>query len=330
MANVTVSVIIPNYNHALYLAQRIESVLNQTYQDFEVIILDDCSTDNSQPIIRQYAAQDKRIRTVFNTTNSGSPFAQWNKGVRLAQGGYVWIAESDDYAETQFLEKLVPILMAHPNIGLIYSQSYNVDENSKILSSRLDWTADLDRKRWGKFFINSGINELSHYFLFKNTIPNASAVLMRKSTFLEVGGAHETMRLNGDKMTWTKMLLAADIGYWPEHLNFFRTHTQNVRSRTSYKNKLENFEWASFLTQNISIPYTHRDRFINVLLKEWKQTLFNKEYPEFLEAYQSFFSYGRKISYRLHYLMWIYFVMGLPLIGVKYIYYRLADLQEKI
>ncbi len=94
----TVSVIVPNYNHARYLRQRIESVLRQTYQDFEVILLDDCSTDDSRSILSSYAG-DPRVRMEFNEVNSGSTFKQWNKGVRLARGEYVWIAESDDYAD---------------------------------------------------------------------------------------------------------------------------------------------------------------------------------------------------------------------------------------
>src|SRR5215472_4105163 len=101
-----VSVIIPNYNHARYLQQRIDTVLGQTFQDFEVILLDDCSTDESRSIISEYA-KDPRVRTEFNEVNSGSTFKQWNKGVRLARGEYVWIAESDDYADKRFLEKLV-------------------------------------------------------------------------------------------------------------------------------------------------------------------------------------------------------------------------------
>src|ERR1700688_37050 len=78
-----VSVIIPNYNHAPYLRQRIDSVLQQSFQDLEVILMDDCSTDGSRSIISEYTT-DSRVRTVFNAENSGSTFKQWNKGVRMA------------------------------------------------------------------------------------------------------------------------------------------------------------------------------------------------------------------------------------------------------
>jgi glycosyltransferase involved in cell wall biosynthesis len=103
-----VSVAVPNYNHARFLRQRLDTILAQTYQDFELILLDDCSTDESRTILEQYAG-DPRARLEFNEVNSGSTFKQWNKGVRLAQGKYVWIAESDDYSDARFLERLVSL-----------------------------------------------------------------------------------------------------------------------------------------------------------------------------------------------------------------------------
>src|SRR5580658_382186 len=99
----TVSVIVPNYNHARFLHRRIDTILAQTFQDFELILLDDCSTDESSSILREYGS-DARVRLEFNEVNSGSPFKQWNKGVRLAQGKYIWMAESDDYAAPRLLE----------------------------------------------------------------------------------------------------------------------------------------------------------------------------------------------------------------------------------
>ena len=93
-----VSVIIPNYNHAPFLKERIDSVLNQTYDNFEVIILDDKSTDNSKEVIANYRGHSKISHIVYNEENSGSTFKQWQKGFSLAKGDYIWIAESDDVA----------------------------------------------------------------------------------------------------------------------------------------------------------------------------------------------------------------------------------------
>jgi glycosyltransferase involved in cell wall biosynthesis len=125
-----VSVVIPNYNHARYLRQRIETVLRQTFQDFELILLDDCSTDESRSILSNYA-RDPRVRLEFNDVNSGSTFKQWNKGVRLARGEYVWIAESDDYAEDRLLRQFVSVLEADPEVAYVYCLSWGINTENQ-------------------------------------------------------------------------------------------------------------------------------------------------------------------------------------------------------
>src|SRR5580704_8103971 len=122
-----VSIVVPNYNHARFLPKRIESILRQSYQDFELILLDDCSTDESRTILSQYAS-DPRVRLEFNQVNSGSTFKQWNKGVKLARGKYVWLAESDDYADERLLEKLMARLEGDPSTVLCYCRSWRVSD----------------------------------------------------------------------------------------------------------------------------------------------------------------------------------------------------------
>ena len=93
-----VTVVTPNYNHARYLPERIDSILAQTFQDFELLILDNASTDNSREVIESYTSY-QNVRAAFNAENNGSPFKQWNLGLSQAKGEYVWFAESDDYAD---------------------------------------------------------------------------------------------------------------------------------------------------------------------------------------------------------------------------------------
>src|SRR5690606_20133074 len=99
-----VSVILPNYKHANYLQDRLDSIFNQTFQDFEVIILDDASTDNSLDVLEPYRNHPRTSHFIINETNTGSPFKQWKKGLEMARGEFVWIAESDDYCDLNFLE----------------------------------------------------------------------------------------------------------------------------------------------------------------------------------------------------------------------------------
>ena len=119
----TVSIIVPNYNHSRFLEERLESIFSQTFQDFEVILLDDSSTDNSVEVLKRYATHPKVRELLVNDHNSGSPFKQWQQGFALSLGEYIWIAESDDYADKDFLATLVPALKANPQLGLAYCQS---------------------------------------------------------------------------------------------------------------------------------------------------------------------------------------------------------------
>ncbi len=114
--NPKVSIIIANYNYARYLEQRLDSIIQQTYRDFEIIFLDDASSDESVELCKN---KYKHYITHFkvNSVNTGNPFVQWNKGVRLAQGKYIWIAEADDFCEPTFLEEMVPLLESNPERG---------------------------------------------------------------------------------------------------------------------------------------------------------------------------------------------------------------------
>ena len=126
-----VSVIIPNYCHAPYLRQRIDSVLAQSYPDFEVVLLDDCSTDGSREVIERYRNHPRIKQIVYNDRNGGSAFAQWRKGFALTQGEYIWIAESDDYADPAFLERCVAELDADPACVLAHTLSRTVDSEGR-------------------------------------------------------------------------------------------------------------------------------------------------------------------------------------------------------
>jgi glycosyltransferase involved in cell wall biosynthesis len=222
-----VSVIVPNYNHACFLRQRLDSIFNQTFQDFEVILLDDCSTDDSRTILAEYARRPQVSHYVVNEHNSGSPFRQWKKGLDLAQGKYVWIAESDDWADARFLETLVKALLSENGVGLVYSQSHIVDIYGNSFKSPLLWTDDLDKERWKSDFLAEGKNEIMQFLCMKNTIQNASAVVFEKSFFpMEKMDVLFEYRMAGDWFVWICILEKTRLKYISKRLNYFR-HSQN-------------------------------------------------------------------------------------------------------
>lgn len=225
-----VSVIVPNYNHARFLRQRIDSILEQTYQDFELILLDDASTDDSRTILQEYAS-DSRVRVNFNERNSGRTFKQWNKGVRLARGEYVWIAESDDYASASFLGSMIALLESDATIGLAFCRSWRASEDG-TLDGFADCNLAETNSRWTSDFIISGTDMCREYFARLNPIPNASAVLFRKQVFEKIGGADETLRTCGDWKAWAGIALQGRVGYLCEPLNYFRFHAGSVRRQS--------------------------------------------------------------------------------------------------
>ncbi len=224
-----VSVIVPHYNHAPYLNWRIDTILNQTFPDFEVLLLDDASTDNSPALIEAYRGRDK-VRIHSNTTNSGSVFRQWERGISMTDSDFVWIAESDDWADLRFLETLVPVLRAQPDLALAYSQSWIVNPGFEITGNAVCWTEDLDAQRWKAPFTNEGRDEIARYLVRKNTLPNASAVLQRRSNLSRCLPLQTDFRLCGDWLHWIRMLGTGGLFFTPEPLNFWRLDSSNVRA----------------------------------------------------------------------------------------------------
>lgn len=249
-----VSVIIPNYNHAKYLAQRIESVLNQTIEEIEVIILDDCSLDNSREVIEQYARQDSRIRVDFNQQNSGSTFMQWNKGIKQATGKYVWIAESDDYADLRFLEVLVTVMEFDHNIGIVYCDSWEPDQDGRINTDDVGYLHWAYPEQWAHNFTLPGIDMVRKYMSFINIIPNASGVVVRRSLLEKVGPAEASCRLVGDWVYWARLLSRTRVAFFAEKLNYFRHHKNNVRSKITAGVEIQEVSYAMSQMQQYGAP----------------------------------------------------------------------------
>lgn len=219
-----VSVILPNYNHAPFLKQRIESILNQTFQDFELIILDDCSNDGSKDIIESYRSNFRVTHIEYNLQNSGSTFLQWEKGIALAKGRFTWIAESDDWCENIFLEELVPQMIEDSEIVISYCQSICVDNNFSILgvggNNKLFETMD------GKKFVTT-------HMIGSNAVYNASMAVFRKSAALGISREYKKFRYCGDWLFWTELAETGKVFMNGKCLNYFRKHGNDVSGKAA-------------------------------------------------------------------------------------------------
>ena len=183
---VEVSVIIPNYNYARFLQQRIESVLAQTYTDYEIILLDDASTDDSVSILNHYKTNSRVAHLEINSVNTGSPFAQWQKGISLSRGKYIWIAESDDAADSSFLEKAVSVLNQYPHTSFCFLGSNCIDEKGNELSTDFDRWTSKQLRRPHNIGIFDGEDYIKHNLYWRNYIYNASGVVFRKQCFEQI------------------------------------------------------------------------------------------------------------------------------------------------
>lgn len=228
-----VSVIIPNYNYARFLKQRMDSILNQTYTNLEIILLDDASTDESLEIINFYKNHSQIAHVEVNCRNSGTPFLQWKKGLSMARGKYVWVAESDDYADTSFLSTTVSLMEENEGAALCFVGSYCVDEDGNEV--------DLDHNRWGKkqYSCEKGykVFDSSDYVLrnmyWRCYIFNASSVLFRRDLSEAINETEwSSMKSSGDWLFWSEMASLGKVVEVYKKLNYFRSHqSTSARAR---------------------------------------------------------------------------------------------------
>jgi glycosyltransferase involved in cell wall biosynthesis len=244
-----ISIILPNYNHASYLVARWESILAQTFTDYEIILLDDASTDNSHELLAGFAQNPKVSHYVVNQQNSGSPFKQWRKGLELAKGEFVWIAESDDSAHPELLAELTKLI--EPQTVLAYSASEVIDQEGQNMG-RNRWADGLDPLRWQGDYKNKGVDEVRSYLAFRNTIPNASAVIVRREELLKLDFPTD-FNFCGDWMLWSELLRYGNIAYTSKSLNYFRKHQASTRSAKSLsEEKRRVSEYKAVMRRNLS------------------------------------------------------------------------------
>lgn len=227
-----VSVLIPSYNHARFLAKRIESILSQTYTDFELIVIDDHSPDESDEIIRRYTDLPF-VTYIRNEINSGTPFAAWEKGSRMAKGKYIWLCESDDFAERDFLRIGVEALEGNQNCVLFYCNSHVVDADSRVIGNSSEYFDGIWRDtRWKQPFVANGLQELRDYQIRGQTVPNMSSSLIRRDAFIQAYTKYlKKYKLTGDWLFIGLVMQYGDVVFDPRSLSNFRKHENTARVR---------------------------------------------------------------------------------------------------
>ena len=256
MPKITVSVCIPVYNSASYLAQAVESVLSQSYPEFELLIVDDCSTDGSAEIAAGYAASDTRIRFIKNERNMGM-VGNWNYCLDLAQGIYIRFLFGDDYfVNNNALAIQVERLETYPEASLVSSARLVVDEQGNLLET---WQGFRELLSVEPRHVVQACLELFYrrdgklkFGCLKNLIGEPSAVMFRKSQALR--GFDSSYRQLVDLEMWFHLLRQGRFSYITEPLVAFRKHDAQ-QTVVNNRDLVHIGEYLSLIKDNVSYAY---------------------------------------------------------------------------
>lgn len=254
-----VSVIVPNYNHELYLRERLDSIYHQTYENFEVILLDDCSKDNSRTVLEEYQKKyHKNTKILFNDENVGIVFKQWEKGIEAASGELIWIAESDDYCEKNFLEVMVE-KFKYESVNLAFARSIFMTNGIETWNTE-EYLYNIHGFKWDTPFTMSSNLMVSQAFVIKNIIPNVSSAVFRRPEIIpkELKEMCSSMKLSSDWIFYLWLMRGGCVSYTNETTNYYRIHENstslNVQTTSRYYKEYEMV--SEYIAKNYDIDTT--------------------------------------------------------------------------
>jgi glycosyltransferase involved in cell wall biosynthesis len=210
---VLVSVCIPTYNYARFLGQAIESALAQTWGDFELIVSDNASTDETQEVIASYP--DERIRAYRNDVNLGL-FGNFSRCLELARGDLVKFVCSDDWLDPRYLERTVPVMRDNPRVALLTTAANVVDDAGR--------TFGLASAELGPGPVVPAATAIAAQARWLNLIGMPTSTLIRREAVAAVGGFDQRFAPASDIHLWLKLLARGDLGWVPESLCSVRVH----------------------------------------------------------------------------------------------------------
>ena len=260
-----VSVIVPNYNHGRFLEQRIQSILDQTYSNIEILLLDDCSTDDSREIIARYCENHPEIvRSIHSTENSGNVFRQWRKGVENIEGELVWICESDDYCEPDFLATLVSNFKDR-SVNIAFGRIQFCDKTGNLQAGLDSYREGAEPGIWDERIGRPASEWFANGFGVNNVIANVGGCIFRRQTLSSaVWDEAQTFTVLGDWFLYVHLAGGGQIVYEPAAVAYFRQHGNNtsVSAFSKLPYYLEHQRFMTFLKQRWQIPEATVSRFV--------------------------------------------------------------------
>jgi glycosyltransferase involved in cell wall biosynthesis len=281
-----VSIIVPNYNCGPYLKQRLDSIDSQTFCDVEILLLDDASSDGSEKILSDFAQHNTFAKLFLADENGGSVFKAWDRGIMLAKGDLIWIAEADDWCEPDFLKKAVS-KFSQSGVRLVHGRSIPVKSDGSIAGDWNDLYLDhIALGRWRKSFTSPACKEVKLALGRANTIPNASAVVVLQASARRAISIAQNFKVAGDWAFYLAAAAGGQISYCHDAINYHRRHEKSVTAELegniSYFQDLQNI---AALVKAIYGPDGDRDQALAAHIgKEaerfgWKQPLPQSQLP---------------------------------------------------
>lgn len=263
-----VSVIIPVYNREKYVGEAISSILAQSFANFELLLIDDGSTDNSVEIMRSYT--DPRVRLVRHEQNLGIPKTR-NKGLQLARGDYIAILDSDDIAVSDRLAKQVAFLDRYKDYALVGSWASVIDEEGRLL------------KKGKRRFVSSG--EVKSHLLFRCWLHHSS--VMARTAILQTYGYREQYVVCSDFDLFVRLAREHKLGHLPEPLVRHRTHAGSITHKQIQLTKDKDLEIVSAQLHELGAQFTPEDLDRHLLLSFVKKFQFkpDRQYLLWAEAW---------------------------------------------
>lgn len=241
--SVKISVVIPNYNYERFLFERFYSILNQTVKLHEIIILDDCSKDNSRKLIDDIVENISKyvnVTKIYNEENSGSAFKQWAKGFKVATGEYVWISEADDYCNKNMIEHLLVPIKNNTDIYISYVDTAFVDKIGNVFLKTIKPEIDIMKTgHWDNDFINNGLDEIKNFTFLNCTIANVSSCIIKNGNYDEIFEKAGKYRQAGDWVFYSYVMSKGKIAYINKTENYYRVHGDNITSQMKKQKHLE-------------------------------------------------------------------------------------------
>lgn len=259
MSKPLVSICIPAYNSARFIERTINSILKQTYDNIEIVVVDDCSSDNTVEAVRQI--NDSRIKLYTNDTNQGMA-GNWNRSVELTTGEYVKLIPADDIIYSTCIEKSLAVFKAHPEVSMVITGTDLVDNDDNVIGSYMHWSKEgiFDGKKIAKTSV-----------MLNNFFGNPVSVLFRRKDFDRTEGFDPVIPYILDFDLWLSLSALGKTAFIKEKLNAFRVRRDsNTGVLIGSKGKDYTAEHIRLLDKHIAKHTFKMNRFERRLSIIWR------------------------------------------------------------